>query len=166
MKLKTSSVFGNFAFAMTAEVGEKEVELLASYGLLQIAQRSPASAAEKAMAGYAKRPAGFKRDSIAYGEAAAEILREKLSTIALEGNGDISCNVTVTEYVPEAAAPTKVDVEIAGRHESQGDLESWLKTKCNYTGNTHDDDGEYHPAMLAAVRAVRRAAEEAALKGL
>lgn len=169
MKLKTDSVFGNFAFAIEAEVGEKEVQLLASYGLLQIAQRSPASAAEKAMAGYEKRPTGFKRDSIAYGESAAAILREKLSAIPLDGNGTITCSVTVTEYVPAAdATQTKVDVEIAGRHESAGDLESWLAATCKYSGPTHEND-EYAPAMLAAIRAVRREREAqvlAQMKGL
>lgn len=112
MKIQTNSTFGNFSYAITAEVTEAQRDALAVAGLLQIAQRKPATAAEKELgwAGAKKRPEGFKRTDIAFTPEAADVLRKHLEAGKLEiGEGDdakeesLLMTVTVTEYSPEKA---------------------------------------------------------------
>lgn len=85
MNIKVQWVFGNFLVtaATTVETAEpvgKLMGALAHKGFLQLLQRVPASNAEKALAGYDKRPAGFKRDSIPYTEDNALALAEAFGT--------------------------------------------------------------------------------------
>jgi len=101
-KVYTASVFGNFKWSAKAEVTEAQGKVLMQYGLLQLLQRTPSTNAEKAMAGYDKRPKGFKRGSLRFSEERAEMLKRALRMI--EGDdemGDIECEVVVAEYVPD-----------------------------------------------------------------
>lgn len=104
--IKCSSTFGNFSVALEAEVSEEQLAVLAGFGLLQLAQRSPASKAEKALAGYEKRPEGFKRESIAFSEANAKVLAGFMEDIKVEiGEKEqpLAVAATIAEYVPTAA---------------------------------------------------------------
>lgn len=119
--LKTSSTFGNFKFEAEAKVTDEQLAILASAGLLQALQRSPATAAEKELAGYEKRPASFKRSSIDFSEANATVLAKHLSEIEVEGEPAIGADgkevagaksklsilVTTAEHVPNAGAEPK-----------------------------------------------------------
>jgi hypothetical protein len=85
MKIQTQWTFGNFVVTAetTVETAEPVGPLAAALmekGFLQLLQRVPASNAEKALAGYDKRPAGFKRDSIPYNAENVEELRDAFGT--------------------------------------------------------------------------------------
>lgn len=85
MKIQTQWTFGNFVITAETNVETAEpvgpvAQALMEKGFLQLLQRVPASNAEKALAGYEKRPAGFKRDSIAYSEENALALTEAFGT--------------------------------------------------------------------------------------
>lgn len=154
-KLNTSSTFGNFAIVAEAEVDEAQRDILASLGLLQVLQRSPASAAEKKLAGYEKRPTGFKRDSIPFSEDNAETLALVMGEpIEIAEGVKISANITVSEYVP-----TEADVKMADErsayalHSKAGNLEKWAK-KIGFTGELGDGKAENAPVeLLRAARA-------------
>jgi hypothetical protein len=121
----------------------------------QVLQRKPAGAWEKAVAGYEKRPSGFKRDSIPYSEEGVEEMKRQF-TIAL-GSGVTAKFIDAIEHVKGEVADSKFteETEIASRHESAGDLEVWLEEKARYTGDTHGEDGEFAMDMLRAVRAYK-----------
>lgn len=98
---------GNFAVSAEAEVNPDQFAILADAGLLQFTQRTPFSSAEKLMAGYDKRPAGFKRNSIDYTADNAltlESVLEKPIEIA-DGVTVTLSNISVAEYVPAVAEP-------------------------------------------------------------
>lgn len=160
MKLNTNSTFGNFAITAEAEVSDAQRDVLASYGLLQLLQRSPASAAEKAMAGYDKRPAGFKRDSIAFSEANAEKLTAELQKpIKVEdGIADLNVEVVVTEYVPTESDVKMPDERAAyARNGKAGSLPA-LATKVGFAGEVGDGTTENAPVeFLRAIRAYAKA---------
>jgi hypothetical protein len=165
MKVEASSRFGNFQWVATGEVSDELANALASFGVTQVLQRSPSSNAEKAIAGYEKRPSGFKRDSLPFSEDDAETLRKALSSAEIEiGEGEdkksfkLPLSVEVMEYVPTAAESKFTEEKaIVARHEATGDLEEWLKTKVGFTGDREDEQ-----AVLVAVREFKKAA----LKGL
>lgn len=124
--LKVSSTFGNFKFDGEAEVTDEQLQILAGAGLLQLLQRSPATAAEKKLAGYdKKRPDGFKRTDIPYSAANAEVLAGFLGSVEVEGDtttdaegkevagakSKLDVLVTVAEHVPNSGAEPKYKAE-------------------------------------------------------
>lgn len=160
MILKTNSTFGNFAIEAEAEVSDEQRDALATLGLLQLLQRSPASAAEKAMAKYDKRPAGFKRDSIPFNaENQATLEAELQKAIAFPKGEDekpmadpVTCTVAVSEYVPTAADVKMVDERAAyARHAK--DLPEFAE-KIGYKGELGDGTKENAPVeYLRSIRA-------------
>lgn len=161
MVIKTNSRFGNFAWSASADVSESMMEKLAAFGLLQVLQRSPSSKAEKALAGYEKRPDGFKRDSIPFSDKAAKALAIALSDVEIEEGLSVQSNVEVVEYVAPEGVQSKFTEEkaIVARHLANGDLTEWLKESVGFAGPSTGPDDE---AMLRAVRTFKIAA----LKGL
>jgi hypothetical protein len=165
MTVKTGSRFGNFAWTAKGQINDELVAILLPFAITQILQRSPSSNAEKAMAGYEKRPEGFKRDSIEFDSDMADILRDHLEKASVEvGEGDakktipLGLKVEVEQYIPTAAESKFTEEKaIVARHEATGDLEDWLKTKVGFTGDREDEQ-----AVLVAVREFKKAA----LKGL
>lgn len=97
--LKIKSTFGNFKFAGETEVTDEQLVILGGRGLLQEVQRSPATAAEKELAGYDKRPAGFKRTSIDYSEANAAVLAKHLGAFVLEADDTVDAEGKVVPGV-------------------------------------------------------------------
>jgi hypothetical protein len=159
MKLNTKSTFGNFAIEAEADVDEAQRDILAGLGLLQVLQRSPASAAEKAMAGYDKRPSGFKRDSIPFNPANAEKLTEALEKpIEIAKDMSISCAVAVSEYVPTEADVKMPDERAAyARNAKAGTLDA-LAEKVGFDGEVGDGTAENAPVeFLRAIRAWSKA---------
>jgi ubiquitin len=164
MKLQTKSTFGNFAIEAEAEVSAEQRDYLANLGLLQVLQRSPASAAEKALAGYDKRPSGFKRDSIPFNEANAEKLIAAMEApIEFKENGEevipaIFCSVVATEYVPSVADVKMTDERNAyARHGKAGDLPAFA-AKVGYDGQL--GDGTKEGAPVDFLRAIKRFTDE------
>lgn len=141
MKIQVNSTFGNFAYAITAEVTEAQRDALAIAGLLQIAQRKPATAAEKELGwgGAKKRPEGFKRTDIEFSAEAAATLKKHLEAGKLEiGEGDdakeeaLLLDVTVTEYSPEKAeVKWKEEKAILARKTTDAEFET-LASKVGY----------------------------------
>jgi ubiquitin len=162
MKLQTKSTFGNFAIEAEAEVSEAQRDYLANLGLLQVLQRSPASAAEKALAGYDKRPSGFKRDSIPFSEANASTLTAEMEKPISFGEDSgvepIECAVSVTEYVPSVADVKMTDERNAyARHGKAGDLPAFA-AKVGYDGQL--GDGTKEGAPVDFLRAIKRFTDE------
>lgn len=156
MQLKTNSTFGNYKFDVTAEVSEKQVEVLAGLGLLQLLQRTPASAAEKKLAGYEKkRPDGFKRTDIAYSEDGAKVLKGFLESaqldVAPEGADKeeleaLAIEATVTEHVPGEGATPKFtrEREIYAKRGTEGRLDE-LASKVGFAGDVGDGTADNAP---------------------
>lgn len=123
--LKIRSTFGNYKFAGETKVTDEQLVILGGRGLLQEVQRSPATAAEKELAGYDKRPAGFKRTSIEYSEANAAVLAKHLGSFVLEADDTVDADgkvvpgakhqitlvLEVEEHIPGAGAEPKFKAE-------------------------------------------------------
>lgn len=114
MQTTVTKTFGNFKWTGVFEIPDSAIPAIIENGVAQIAQRSPASAAEKEMAGYTKRPEKFQRVSIPFSEANAAILSKALSKLTLDVSTDeskeelvdITGTVTVEQYTPgEGAVP-------------------------------------------------------------
>lgn len=157
MKIEVKSNYGNFDYRLTAEVGDSvnaETVSLCKQGLLNIAYRVAGSAVDKAL--------GVKeRKAVNYSEADAERINAAVSgkLKELEAKDStlkaLEMSFAVTgEHEWGATVESKFTEEkkLAERHESADDLEEWLEGRCGYGGQTHGEDGEYHPAMLAAIR--------------
>lgn len=158
MKIETSSTFGNFSIVAEAEVSDKQRDALANLGLLQLLQRSPASSAEKAMAGYEKRPSGFKRDSIPFNEANAGTLTSEMQKPIKVGEGvdDLKVSVVVSEYVP-AVGEVKLTDERKAYARNAKKLPA-LAEKIGYAGEQGDGTEENAPVeFLRALRAWSKA---------
>lgn len=85
MNITVSWPFGNFEVSAQADIALTEpvnalTKSILEKGFLQLLQRVPASKAEKALAGYEKRPEGFKRDSIPWSDDNALKLIEAFGT--------------------------------------------------------------------------------------
>lgn len=169
MKIQYGSAFGNFKWNAEAEIDEAMMPVLCALGALQVAQRTPSSAAEKALAGYDKRPAGFKRDSIPFSEAGASTLEECLEAMKVEVGRDdkdqpifavIKAAVEVVEYIPTVGDVKMTDERNAyARHGKAGDLEAFAK-KVGYAG-ADMGDGTAENAPVEFIRAIRKFSQDA-----
>lgn len=168
MKVKTNSTFGNYGWSAEAEVSDAQRDILASFGLLQILQRGPSTSAEKAMAGYEKRPEGFKRDSIAFGTAAATMLKNALESAEIETGRDdkgkaitaaLNIEVMVEEYVPSEGSVPKLNDQrkiYAGKNGDATRLAA-LAAKVGYDGEVGDGTSANAPVeFLRAMREFER----------
>ena len=172
MKIETKWACGNFLVAMAVDLpglpslsseheGDAKVIALLEGGIRQIGQRNSdvdkiLGAFTKGADGKSKRITGWKRGEVPYTKALADKLQGSFLTLEYAEDMPLNASVEVTEYVPTTAEPKyKEEMEIVGRHESAGDLDTWLKTTVGYAGESHGEDGEYEPAMLASVKAFK-----------
>lgn len=157
MQIQYGSVFGNYRWDASVEITPEIAALLAPLGALQIAQRSPSTAAEKEMAGYEKRPKGFSRSDIPFTEKNAEVLRNAQSVLVID-NGDkkvtLKCDCKVVEYIAEAQDVKMTDERNAyARNAESGKLEALAK-KVGYTGDLGSGTSAEAPVeFLRAIRA-------------
>lgn len=172
-----SSTFGNFKFNLKAELTEKQTQVLATAGLLQIAQRSPATAAEKELAKYdKKRPEGFKRTDIPFSPEGAAVLKKHLSKLQVDVSDDetkevledILVDVEVSEHVPGEGATPKFtrerEIYVARAGENRLDE---LAAKVGYAGDTGDGTNDGAPVeFLRAMKAFIDAEAAKIAKGL
>lgn len=124
--LKINTTFGNFKVVGHTEVDEEVLDVLAEAGALQVLQRSPATAAEKELAGYdKKRPEGFKRTDIPFSAANAAVLEKHLSKVKVVGDSTTDAEgkevagkeyvldflLEIAEHVPNSGAEPKFKAE-------------------------------------------------------
>lgn len=179
MKKETKFTCGNFLVTFvlleSLAIAENLVGLV-SAGITQVLQRKPASAWEKAAAGYTKRPDKFERNSIKFSDELATLMQTTMAsaivqapeaakaatdtTEAVEAKPAIKVSdiatLTVVEYVPEVKAyKFRDEIEIIARHESADDIEAWLEEKCGFDGAYEDSTTEsgYTLDALNAVKA-------------
>ena len=161
MKIKYGSVFGNYEWSASAEITPEIATLLAPLGALQIAQRSPSTAAEKAMAGYEKRPKGFTRTDIPFDSQKAEILKKAQSVLVIE-NGDkkieVPVEVEVTEHVETVQDVKMTDERNAYGRNGENRSLAVLAKKVGYTGEL--GDGTKSGAPIDFLRAIRAWSKE------
>lgn len=165
-KITFGSVFGNYIWKGVAEVTPEIALLLAPLGALQIAQRSPSTVAEKAMAGYGdKRPKGFKRTDIPFSEKGAEILKSNLSVLSIPVGDDKVIELMVDAEVSlyEGSDESKYTQE--RKHYHKRFMESKLPElakNVKYAGELGDGSEKNAPMeFLVAIRQekIRRANE-------
>lgn len=155
--------FGNFLVKIELDasvVANAVPESLLGYildGCTQRLQRKPASAVEKALAGYEKRPTAFKRDSIAFSAKGVSLLEAGMG----EAIADVA-TVSVTEYVPNTTE-AKYGYERAQLRESlamPGKTIEAIAERAKFTGEVFDEEGfdGYSTEFLQAVRALLKSA--------
>lgn len=158
IKIKTQWNSGNFSLSHQVEATEEQVLALAEKGLLWYMQRNREH--DEVLGAFEKqgdkqvRRKGFKRGDVLYDKGTADDLKAVYGEVALSESSKLPVETDVVEYIRETGADSKFTEEraIAGRHESQGDLEEWLMEKCEFAEATHGEDGEYSVEMLRAVR--------------
>jgi len=159
MKVTTESTLGNYLATVSIEADSALQSVLLPLGLKYVLQRQ--TTIDKTLGGFTKsadgklkRKVGWKRTDVDFTGSMAESLQAALSTLAMPDETTITPQVAVVEYVREVAEKKYAAASKAMlKHESKGDLESWLKDKCAYVGATHGADGEYAVDALKAVDA-------------
>lgn len=155
-KLKCNSTFGNFRWAAECEVSDEQLAVLANAGLLQLLQRSPASRAEKVLAGYEKRPDKFERSSIEFSDANAKTLAQELSKPLEIAEGEEIKPAVVAEYheIGASSAPKYVEEKgIIARHVKAGDFAQWMHDKVGFDATAGEADST---EVLKAVKAYKQ----------
>lgn len=153
-EIKVESTFGNYKWNASVIVGETQVDALLGMGILQILQRTPASVAEKAMAGYEKRPPGFKRDSIPYSESGAKILMDAMEAAEVGKDDPLAIEVIVGEYIPGEGAIPKFTDEKAIVTSKGGDA-TRLAATAKVVGYDGDDLTVENTEFLRAIKTYR-----------
>lgn len=167
MQIETSSTFGNFDWNATFNVPDSLIPVLCSLGILQVMQRQPSSAAEKQLAGYEKRPEGFKRTSIPFTDENAETLKNALKQIQIETGRDekgakilqslTADSINVVEHVVEERGSTYA-AERAKYAEKKSEAELRKLAKAvGYDGDIGTVGGEAPEDFLKAIRSWVRA---------
>jgi hypothetical protein len=156
--VNATSTFGNFKWIANCEVSETVRDVLADLGFLWVMQRTPSSNAEKALAGYEKRPTGFKRSEIEYSDESAARLTELLSeSVEIADDISITPNVlsAVFHEIGKVAEPKYADEKKAvQRHIDAKDIVSWASDKVGYTGGGDLDTNNVE--FLKAVKALKQ----------
>jgi hypothetical protein len=146
--------FGFFGWRAVAEVSKKVLIYLAGLGLLQLLQRSPATSAEKKLAGYEKRPSGFNRSEIPFNDENQGIFTKIMSQVLdLEDVGEALTPVIECWYHDLGATkePAYADEKkIVQRHIDAKDIVTWAVDKVGYHG-----DGELDTENVEFLRAVK-----------
>ena len=137
--VKFNTTMGNFAVSAEGEVTDGQAEILSNFGALQVTQRVPFSNAEKRMAGYEKRPTGFKRNSIVYTEEQAAILESEVSKpIEIADGVTIQFDtVQVGEHVPNVVKYARERAKYASKLADAVKLQA-LADAVEYTGELGD----------------------------
>jgi hypothetical protein len=136
--VNATSTFGNFRWKAKCEVSDVVLALLADLGFLWVMQRTPSSKAEKALAGYEKRPKGYQRSEIPFSDDNAKKLQQLLGASA-EITDDVSITPEVLSVVfheiGAGVEPKYVDEKkIVERHLKAGDITTWNVEKVGYEG--------------------------------
>ena len=136
--VKAESTFGNSKWQGHAEVSDVQRDVLADLGFLWVMQRSPSSNAEKALAGYEKRPNGFKRSDIPWsdemGAKLKSLLGGKITIGEVPDKDGKLVEVSITAVIDSVkfheigagVEPKYADEKkIIQRHIDAGDVRDW-----------------------------------------
>lgn len=165
MKIQYGSVFGNYRWDSSVEITPEIAALLAPLGALQVAQRSPSTAAEKEMAGYEKRPKGFTRTQIPFSTENAEVLRKYQSVLEIPAGEDadgktktvkLNADCKVIEYIADTADVKMTDERNA--YERNSDKLDKLAAKVGFKGDV--GNGKAADAPVEFLRAIRAWSKE------
>lgn len=157
-KITTESTLGNYKAIVSVNADEALQEKLLPLGLKYVLQRQ--TTIDKILGafvtdadGKAKRKNKWTRNSVDYSADMASKLRSGLSTLAMPDETNLTVDAEIFEYVREVAESKFTSEKAAmSRHESANDLEAWLAEKIGYAGESHGEDGEFHPDALRAIR--------------
>lgn len=149
---KTTFTFGNFL--VEVELSTEVPDALKPYvldGCTQKLQRKPASAVEKALAGYDKRPKGFNRGTeIPFSAKGVSLIEATFG----EAVSDVAI-VSATEYIPSVGEIkyAREKAQIATSLAAGKTLED-ITERIKFVGETtsDDDETEYSVAFLVAVK--------------
>lgn len=147
---------GNFSLKHEAEVTDEQYAVLADRGLLWEMQRNREH--DIVIGTYKKvgkkRVKVCTRIEVPYSDDLAVKLNAVYGAAEIAEGMSIAINTVITEYQRETAALMYRDAKaVLVRHESANDLEAWAKAKFGFAGETHGEDGEYSPELLAATHA-------------
>lgn len=157
-KVKAKSTFGNSKWNGSAEVSDAQRDILADLGFLWVMQRTPSSNAEKQLAGYEKRPNGFKRSDIPWSDE----MGAKLKTL-LGAKVEIADGIEITPVIEKVefheigagVEPKYADEKkIVQRHVDAKDIVTWASDTVGFTGEG-DLDVE-NVEFLKAVKAYKQ----------
>lgn len=162
--VKFDTTFGNFDIVATARVSDEIADALSNFGALQVWQRKPASAAEKEMAKYDKRPKDFERKSLSYSESGVAILKKSLQDVTFKLDDKVFKfsfdDAAITQHVPterEGKFELERESYVRFMHEGLGAEKAY---KVGYTGELGDGTFEGAPiGFLRAIAAWKRAQE-------
>jgi hypothetical protein len=153
-QVNAESQFGNFKWFATAEVSDTQKDILADLGFLWVMQRSPSSTAEKSLAGYEKRPDGFKRSQIEFSDENAQALSKLLGMDAEIDKGvTITPNITKVEFyeIGAKAEPAYADEKKAVlRHIADKTIATWAMDTVGFSG-----EGDLDVSNVALLKAVK-----------
>ena len=157
--VKASSTFGNSKWSAHCDVSDEIAKILQDAGFLWFMQRSPSSNAEKVLAGYEKRPEGFKRNSIEYSPEMAEQLKKLLGQ-PVEIEDDVSITPVIDSVVfheiGASAEPKYKDEKSAiARHVKDGNFLDWVRDTVGFKGEV-DREPENNVNVLKAVKAFKQ----------
>ena len=140
------------------EVDEKQGEALKVLGALYLHQR--VSKVDKTLGGFVgdKRKAGWKRGDVEYTADLAQRLAADFAELKFpkefEGIGTLTPTAIVTEYVRDTSESKEITVAALAfltKKESDDTLETWCAEKLDWTEDTHGEDGEFAPRLVALV---------------
>lgn len=141
-QVKATSTFGNYRWTASANITDKQAQILQDLGFLWVMQRTPSTRAEKVMAEYEKRPEGFKRSSIEYTDEGAKTLSEQLGEAVEIADGvSITPEITNVKFheIGAQKEPQYADEKkVVARHAEAGTLDK-LASKVGYTGDGNLD---------------------------
>jgi hypothetical protein len=159
-----SSNFGLIAYTVTLKATSEQVNKLAALGALHIAQRAPASATEKVLAGYTKSRSEmgptWTRKEIGYSEDIARQFEEEMTRQITKVCNDpdtglhgVEVSVEASEYKPEARpvafAEAKKVVQGALASKALSKLVKTVGFKGSVTAETALDNAEFIQAVDA-----------------
>jgi hypothetical protein len=152
--VNAESTWSNFKWFANCEVSDAVRDLLADLGFLWVMQRTPSSNAEKAIAGYEKRPDGFKRSSIEFSDENAELLKSELGKeVEIDENVKIVPNIlnVIFHEIGKTVEPKYADEKKAvQRHIEAKDIVQWNADKVGYLG-----DGDLDTNNVEFLKAVK-----------
>lgn len=160
-KVNATSTFGQSRWVGHAEVSQAIYDWLASQGFLWVMQRTPSSNAEKTLAGYEKRPDGFKRSSIPWADLEKGLAPLLGKPIDLETDDEVKFTINPVidsvkfHEIGAGVEPKYADEKKAVRkHIDAKDIVTWATDKVGYTGG--GDLDENNVEFLKAVKALKQ----------
>ncbi len=156
--VNATSTFGQSKWKAHAEVTAEQAQVLSDLGFLWVMQRTPSSTAEKAIAGYEKRPDGFKRGEMPFDDQFVKILTANLqNTVEIADDDEITPVVDSVKFHEIGAGKEPAYAEekrIVTRHITAKDIITWNDEKVKFTGEGDLDTDNVE--FLKAVKAYKQ----------